>query len=107
MVPPDDGPLPGIIMNAPSRRYLSVWLRRLSTDRIERRLPLPDKTPLIVIEPVNSALRICAVNDAAADLGLKIGIPLADARAMFPSIEAHDADRQADLTLLEAVADWC
>ena len=68
---------------------------------------LPDKTPLIVVEPVNSALRICAVNDAAAALGLKIGIPLADARAMFPAIKAHDADRQADWTLLEAVADWC
>ena len=24
-----------------SRRYLSVWLRRLSTDRIERRLSAP------------------------------------------------------------------
>ena len=39
----------GIIMNALStRRYLSVWLRRLSTDRIERRLPAPADGPRVV-----------------------------------------------------------
>jgi protein ImuB len=94
-------------MNAPSRRYLSVWLRRLSTDRIERRSPAPDDIPLIAVEPVKSAVRICTLNDAAAVLGLKAGMPLADARAMFPSIKVQDVDRQADLALLEAIADWC
>jgi protein ImuB len=47
------------------------------------------------------------MNDQASVLGLKIGTPLADARAMFPAIEVHDADYDADLALLEAVADWC
>ena len=38
-VRPAAGSSNGIIMSVPSsRRYLSVWLRRLSTDRIERRL---------------------------------------------------------------------
>ena len=32
---------------------------------------------------------------------------LADARAMYPQIAVADADEQADLALLEAVADWC
>ena len=94
-------------MNAPSRRYLSVWLRRLSVDRIERCLPTPANAPLIVVESVKSTLRIGALNDAAAALGLNLGIPLTDARAMFPSIKVHNADRQADLALLDAVADWC
>ena len=57
-------------MSVPSRRYLSVWLRRLPTDRIERRCGLPGDAPLIVVEPVKSALRVCALNDAAARLGL-------------------------------------
>lgn len=94
-------------MIASSRRFLSVWLRRLSTDRIERRLPAPGNTPRIFVEPVKSALRICALNDAAAALDLKSGMPLADARAMYPSLLVHEADRQADAILLEAVADWC
>jgi protein ImuB len=84
-----------------------VWLRRLSTDRIERRLRAPADAPRIVVELVKSALRIGAMNDAAAALGLKYGMPLADARAMFPVIEVHDADRAADFALLETVADWC
>ena len=94
-------------MSVPSRRYLSVWLKRLSTDRIERRSSISDETPLIIVEPVKSALRICALNDAAAALGLKMEMPLADARAMHPSLQVENADPQSDRALLEAVADWC
>ena len=94
-------------MSVPSRRYLSVWLRRLPTDRIERRFGLPGDAPLIVIEPVKSALRVCALNDAAARLGLQPGLPLADVRAMHPGIDVHHADVAADCAVLEAVADWC
>jgi protein ImuB len=92
-------------MNSPSRRYLSVWLRRLPTDRIAQRFA-PDE-PLVVAAPVKNALRLSAVNDAAAALGLTVGMPLADARARHPRIAVADADTQADLALLEAVADWC
>lgn len=82
-------------------------MKRLSTDRIERRSSAPDETPLIIVEPVKSALRICALNDAAAALQLKVWMPLADVRAMYPSLWVEEADPQADRALLEAVADWC
>jgi len=52
-------------------------------------------------------LRLSAVNDAAAALGLRVGMALADARAMYPKIAVADADERADFALLEAVADWC
>jgi protein ImuB len=95
-------------MNALStRRYLSVWLRRLSTDRIERRLPVPADGPRAVVAAIQSAQRIVALNDAAAGLGLKPGMALADARAMYPALPVADADQNADLRLLAAVADWC
>ena len=67
-------------MNTPSRRYLSVWMRRLPTDRIAKHCA-PDEA-LVVAAPVKSALRLSAVNDAAAALGLAVGMPLADARAL-------------------------
>jgi len=89
-----------------TRRYLSVWLRRLSTDRIERRLAAPDNTPRVVAGPIEAALRLTAMNDAAARLGLKPGMPLADVRAMHPRIAVAEADAEADRGLLEAVADW-
>jgi protein ImuB len=94
-------------MTALSKRYLCVWLRRLSTDRIERRASLSGDAPLIVVEPVKSALRVAAMNDAAARLGLQTGMPLADVRAMHPGIGVCNADGAADRALLEAVADWC
>ncbi|HEX8782593.1 MAG TPA: DNA polymerase Y family protein, partial [Steroidobacteraceae bacterium] len=47
------------------------------------------------------------MNDAAARLGLKAGMALADARAMYPTLTVADADAQADRRLLEAIADWC
>lgn len=84
-----------------------MWLKRLSTDRIECRSSAPGDAPLVIVEPVKSALRICAFNDAAAALGLKLGMPLADARAMYPSLHVADADPQADRALLDAAADWC
>jgi protein ImuB len=90
-----------------SRRYLSVWLRRLSTDRIERRFAAPDDSPRVVIASIEQAQRIVAMNDAAARLRLKLDMPLADARAMYPSLPVFEADVKADRRLLEAIADWC
>src|SRR5256885_8579562 len=93
------------------RRYLSVWLRRLMTDRMMRASPDlgPDlaDAPLVVTTEVKSALRLTAMNDDAARLGLKPGMALADARAMYPGLTARDADPQADRRLLKAIADWC
>src|SRR6478609_2195303 len=95
---------PGIIMNASStRRYLSVWLRRLATDRLARVLPRPADEPLVIVAPIKSALRITALNDAAARLRLRAGMALADARAMYPALAVEHADPEADQRLLEAI----
>jgi protein ImuB len=91
---------------ASTRRYLSVWLRRLSTDRIARRSSAP-ADPLVVVASVESAQRITALNDAAAALRLKVGMGLADARAMYPWLPVAEADPEVDRNLLEAIADWC
>ena len=98
---PAVGSSSGIIMNmSSSRRYLSVWLRRLSTDRIERRSSKPVET-FVVVESVQSAQRITALTDGAVRLGLKAGMGLADARAMYPKLPVVEADPEADQRLLE------
>jgi len=61
----------------------------------------------VVVAPIKSALRLTALNDAAARLGLKTGMALADARAMYPRLDVKDADPLADRHLLETVAEWC
>src|SRR3954469_2297911 len=101
------GPSSGIIMSVlSSRRYLSVWLRRLSTDRIERRSSEPVET-FVVVASIKGAQRITGQTDGAARLGLKTGMSLADARAMYPKLPVVEADFEADRHLLETVADWC
>jgi protein ImuB len=52
-------------------------------------------------------LQISALDDAAAQLGLEIGLPLANARAICPHLNVFDADAAADINALNAIADWC
>ncbi len=56
---------------------------------------------------MKSALRIVAMDDAAQGLGLRLGMPLADARAMYPALAVAESDEHADRRLLDTVADWC
>jgi len=56
---------------------------------------------------MKSAQRIAAVNEAAFRLGLREGMALADARARYPALATADAEPEAELRLLEIVADWC
>jgi protein ImuB len=62
---------------------------------------------LIVAAKQNNALQIAALDDAAVRLGLDVGLPLANARAVCPDIEVEDADESADRATLEGIADWC
>ncbi|MGN6116586.1 MAG: Y-family DNA polymerase, partial [Nitrobacter sp.] len=93
------------------RRILSLWLTRLPTDRIARELlhsGAPDSDqPRIVVAKQSNALVISALDDAAARIGLAIGQPLANARAICPDLEVFDADEMADARTLNGIADWC
>src|SRR3984893_7368796 len=108
----------GNVMSAFSanrRRILSLWLPRLPIDRIKRQLArsnaAPAKTsnddPCIVVGKQNNALQISALDDAAAHLGLEVGLPLANARAVCPQLRVFDADEAPDARTLNDIADWC
>ncbi|HKH02698.1 MAG TPA: DNA polymerase Y family protein [Bradyrhizobium sp.] len=111
------------------RRILSLWLPRLPIDRIKRQLALHNaasakafssevgtgsrdenastQNPCIVVAKQNNALQIFALDDRAAQLGLEIGLPLANARAICPQLQVYDADQAADVKTLSAIAEWC
>jgi len=97
------------------RRILSLWLPRLPIDRIKRELACKkdsqvkqgDDAPSVVVSKENNALKIYALDDAAARSGLHIGMPLANARAICPQLTVFDADGAADAQLLNDIADWC
>jgi protein ImuB len=96
------------------RRILSLWFPCLGTDRIWRqrlgrawRTASSDFPPLLVSCRDGNAQVIAALDRRAEALKLKRGMGVADARAMHPSVEIVEADRQADRRLLEGLADWC
>lgn len=95
------------------RRIVALWFPRLSTDRLMRRwrakhgAPSPDAPPLVIAAKENNALVISALDRKATALGLRVGQPLANARAMLPALKAVTANEPADLKLLGRIADWC
>jgi protein ImuB len=104
---------PSLSPSPSARRYLSLALPYLATDRIRRRTlgrswrsAAPPEAPLAVVAKVKNALRLAALDEHARRLGLHTGQALADARAMIPILETAAEDSVADRTLLENLADW-
>lgn len=62
--------------------------------------------PLVVAAKRGNALRVAALDRKASALGLRVDMPLADARAMVPTLNVASADETADRRLLESIADW-
>jgi hypothetical protein len=102
-----------VIMVSSRKRIVALWFPRLATDRLQRRGKLrPSETvheapPLVVVAKVDNALRLSAVDRKATSLGLAIGQPLANARAMLPALKVVAANEPDDLKLLTRIADWC
>jgi protein ImuB len=100
-------------MASSARRILALWFPRLPTDRLQRHTHAaqtsrasPEAAPLVIAAKVDNALRIAACDAKASSLGLRIGMPVADARAMVPKLDVAQADEAADRRLLESIAGW-
>lgn len=62
--------------------------------------------PFATVAAVKGCVRLVHVDPAGRVVGLKPGVTLADARAMFPNLAVADADPAADAATLAAIADW-
>jgi protein ImuB len=98
-----------------TRRIVALWFPRLPTDRLQRRGKIlkahsgsfSEVPPLAIVKKINNALCLSAVDRKAASLGLAMGQPLANARAMLPALKVVTANEPADVKLLTRIADWC
>jgi protein ImuB len=94
------------------RRILVIHFPRLATDRLQRRRrpsypsSVQAELPLIVTTKAKGALVIAALDVAASQAGLGVGMALATARALQPALAIAEHDPAADQTLLERIADW-
>ncbi len=97
------------------QRILSLWFPYLATERILRQRlgrcwrsnGAADRAPLAISRLDRNSRLIVALDERAEALGLKRGMGIADARAMYPAIDVVEADPQAERRLLEGLADWC
>jgi protein ImuB len=90
-----------------TRRFLSLWLPRLATDRARRLGCVDPGAPLVAVARIDNAQRLVSVDAEAARLGLSIGLSLPDARARFPALVAVEAEPEEEAQLLERLCDWC
>jgi protein ImuB len=110
------------------RRVVSVWFPTLPTDRIRRQgigrqgirhegighqngfppdtASPPDAAIVTATQDGNRRI-LAAVDQAAASLGLHIGMTLAQAQALVAGLSIHDADPDGDASTLRRLAGWC
>jgi protein ImuB len=91
---------------------MALWFPRLPTDRLQRskqaqKASILEAPPLVLVAKIDNALRLSAMDRKATSLGLTIGQPLANARAILPELKVMVANNPADLKLLTQIADWC
>src|SRR5947209_17361810 len=89
------------------RRFLSIWLPRLATDRARRLSAVDPRAPLAATAKVNNAERLVCVDKNAASFGLTVGLTLADARARRPELVVVEASPHEEARLLEKICDAC
>src|SRR5687768_5673050 len=100
------------------RRFVSIWFRHLATDwfTIRQRVPVSNNgkspgdvkdQPFVLRTPSHGRMIISAVNAAAQEKGVEIGMVLADARALLPDLKVLDDKPDLPSRLLRRLAEWC
>ncbi len=90
-----------------AKRYVSLWFRHLKTDWLTLRQPQLSNKALVLSTPSHGKMLITATNFLAEKEGIHSGMALADARAIFPSIEVMDDNPSLPEKLLRRIAEWC
>ncbi|RUY13240.1 DNA polymerase Y family protein, partial [Mesorhizobium sp. M7A.F.Ca.CA.004.12.1.1] len=90
-------------------RVVSLFLPSWSTDRLKRKLgdvsPPPDK-PLVLVGRHGNRRLVTAVDRAALEAGLRVGMPATKAQALVQGLAVMDAEPEADAQALDRLALW-
>lgn len=88
-------------------RFVSIWFRFLQTDWVTIRKPALQGRPFVIATPDHGRMVISATNKLAESQGVYRGMVVADARAIFPSLEVFDDKPGLSIKLLNGLAEWC
>lgn len=90
-----------------AKRFISIWFRCLRTDWFVRRHPKHAAIPFVLFSPDHGRMIVSAANALAQLQGIDIGMAVADARAIIPSLLVFDDQPDLSIKLLTALAEWC
>ncbi|MET0463352.1 MAG: DNA polymerase Y family protein [Chitinophagaceae bacterium] len=90
-----------------NKRYVSVWFRFLKTDWFAKQKNCPVDSPFVLVMQDHGRKIICAGNSVALQQGIEVGMVLADARAIYPSLVVEDDIPDLSSRLLNKLAQWC
>ncbi|HXB33773.1 MAG TPA: DNA polymerase Y family protein [Puia sp.] len=89
-----------------SRRFLSLWFRHLTTDYMTIRRPALRDIPFVLAVPDHGRKIITGVNAPARNEGIDVGMVVADARVLYPTLEVIDEPPRLAGRLLRTLAVW-
>jgi protein ImuB len=89
------------------KRFVSIWFPNLATDWFELRKPELKKIAFVLAQPSHGKMIITTANALAQKKGIKQGMALANARAIFPSLQNFDDKPNLVPQLLQRIAEWC
>jgi protein ImuB len=89
------------------KRFATIWFCHLRTDWFTRRQPALSKVPFILATPDHGRMIVTAANVLAQSQGIDVGITVADARVIIPSLQVLDDKPELSVKLLNALAEWC
>jgi len=89
------------------KRFVSIWLPYLITDWFALKKPGIEKTPFVVSASSHGKMVIIAANILAESKGILKGMSLADARAIYPSLQHFNDIPGLVEKILQRLAEWC
>ncbi len=89
------------------KRFVTIWFRHLKTDWHSRRHPAFKTKAFVLAEPDHGRMVVAAVNNLAQSKGVHTGMVVADARAIYHSLEVIDDQPGIAEKLLRNLAIWC
>src|SRR4051812_3173233 len=88
-------------------RFVSIWFRHLTTDWFTLRQPQLKALPFVLRTSSHGRMIVTAANAIAERQGIRVGMAIADAKAILPELEVQDDKQDLIPRLLTRIAEWC
>ena len=89
------------------KRFVIIWFCNLKTDWFTRRNSKLAIIPFVLAAPNHGKMVITDLNIFAQQQGITKGMSVADARAIFPSLQVLDDNLELTNKLIGNLAEWC